>query len=127
MLRTQNSLSANTIAETTQQRTARDPNLNGSSLCYHFTCPLMPNKNEFPEGFNKPKYESLILPQCYGHYLVYTGCSSICLATIWCTLHIGTPNLLSAKTIVETTERRTAIDPKRIISLLPLYMSADAK
>ena len=79
------------------------------------------------QGVNKPTYASLMLSRCYGYYLVYTGCSSICLATIWCTLNASNTHLLSAKTIVETIQQRTAIDPKRIITVLPIYKPADAK
>ena len=64
---------------------------------------------------------------CYGYYLVYIECASICLATIWCTLNASNSQILSAETIGETTQQRIAIDPKRIITVLPLYMPADAK
>ena len=57
------------------------------------------------------------------------------MAIIWCTLNalafawllfdahcmFRTPNVLSEKAIVETTQQRTAIDPKRIITVLPLF------
>ena len=44
MLRTYNLMSAKTIGETTQQRITIDPK-NGSSPCYPFSNPRMPNTN----------------------------------------------------------------------------------
>ena len=53
-----------------------------------------------------------MLSRCYGYYLVYTECSSVCLATAvhWM---FRTPICLSAITIVETTQQRIAIHLKR--------------
>ena len=65
--------------------------------------------------------------RCYGNYLVYTECSNICLATIWCTLNAWNLYFVSAKSIVETTQQRITINPKRIVTEQPLYMPADAK
>ena len=73
------------------------------------------------QGINKAKYANLMVSRYYGYYLVYTECPSICLATIWCTLNACNSYLLSAETIVETTQQRIAIDRKRIMTVLPLY------
>ena len=91
---------------------------NGSSLCYHFSSPLMQNKNELPGRLINQNTQA--------------SCSHVAMANIWCTLNavvfawllfgahsmLRTLNLLSAKTIAEITQQHTAIDPKRIITVL---------
>ena len=64
---------------------------------------------------------------CYGDYLVYIECSKICLDTMWCTLNASNSYFFSAKNISEKTQQRTATDAKLIITVLNLYMPADAK
>ena len=116
MLWTPNLLSANTIAETTKQRIAIYPKMD-----HHCATHLQAHGCKIRmscQGVNKAKYASLMLSRCFGYYLVYTECPTICLATIWCTLNVRTLNLLYARLIVETIQQRTAIDPKRIITVL---------
>ena len=93
---------------------------NGSSLCCPCSSPLMPNKNDLPSGSIKPTKTQ-------------ASCSRDAMATIRCTLNAlrfawllsGAHRMLrslifwSAKTIVETTRQRTAIDLKLIITVLP--------
>ena len=61
----------------------------------------------FATGVNKAKHVSLMLSCCCGHYLVYTECP--CPATTSC------------------EQQRDAMEPKRIVSVLPRYKPADAR
>ena len=68
-----------------------------------------------------------MLSRCYGYYPVYIECSSSCLATILGTLNASNSKCFVRETIVKPTQQRIAIDPKRTITVLPLFKRADAK
>ena len=69
-----------------------------------------------------------MLSRCYGYYLVFTGCSNICLTIMWCAhWMLRTHNLLSAKTIVETSQPRKCNSPKKDHHCATLFKPTDAK
>ena len=107
---------------------ARQLTQNGSSLLwYPFTSLLMPNKQNLQGRSIKQNTQ--------------VSWSRAAIATSWCILHalpfawrlfgahrmLKTRICLSAKTIVETTQQRTAIDTKLIITVLPLFKPTDDK
>ena len=94
------------------------------------------------KGVNKAEYASCMHSHCMATLSnVYSECSGFCLCTNWCTrtalvlvcvlfaVHtVGCElQMFDQEAIVETTNERTAIDSKRIITVLPRLKLADAK